>query len=436
MRGLRRRLTQRLASMAIVLTLAVSVAVPAAPAQEDGQVFLWDDAEIWEGPWNGHIAASGDGTLLAQGIEFVYQTDVTGSLEMEASDDVVVGTFNVEGDYSMLGEQGNSTLVGVFDMVGSGEIVGTTTDLVMTGTAESDGIVEITVPGDKRTVPAGAPNDLKFHIDLEYALCNEVYASFTADLEARFEEIGWNPTMEGSVVMVQDAAIIQASIEEWTKGFKGEPNLTDSSAFPPGTPDIVKVVDSIVRRYNSWADQIDYSDLAAGADSWLTTRNLINDIEEIHWRLRSLSECEVGLLGDARDKFVTIVTRAMLATIAVVGEFKPDLSSGQLSQLSHMALSVGAFGRGSLAPAAEVVKAEQALQEAAVRILERWVHLEDPDCSGACIHMSQEAIEVLVVAAQLRWELVVEGKTIRPNDLLTRLGAGLSDSERLPVEGG
>ena len=243
--------------------------------------------------------------------------------------------------------------------------------------------------------------------------------------------------MEGNFIAIQDEEIVKQSLEQWAEGFRAStPDLlTSATEFPPGTPDVVKAFDILLRRYNSWADAVNEpgAQLVAGDQLWEETRALFGDLDDLTTRLRNLSECEQLMLGDLGDKFGNLLTRAMLAVVARASS-RPDLTATQLQTLVVGALRAGALGGGSLFPA-EAAAADEALQSLAEDILSRYIVAGDPDCAPnpGCLLATPEAMRVVTTAAQLRWELRVDGFPINADWLLSQYGIALENSDYIPL---
>jgi hypothetical protein len=243
--------------------------------------------------------------------------------------------------------------------------------------------------------------------------------------------------MEGNFIAIQDEEIVKQSLEQWAEGFRASstPDLTSATEFPPGTPDVVKAFDMLLRRYNSWADALNASatDLIAEGQLWDETKALFSDLDDMTTRLRNLSECEQLMLGDLGDKFGNLLTRAMFAVV-VRASTRPDLTATQLQTLVVAALRAGALGGGSLFPA-EAAAADKALQLLAEDILSRYVVAGDPDCAPnpGCLLATPEAMRVVTTAAQMRWELRVDGFLIKADWLLSQYGISLENSDYIPL---
>jgi len=355
----------RLPVLLVLVALITGLTAGAGPAQEVEIEYLGEEPELWEGPWTGMLFAGGFGTMSASGIDAVYELDLRGSFELEATDTAIAGTWNMGGDYFMDGTADEGSLHGEYESSGEGAVDGTPTEPRLVGTGTSTGWLTVTASGFERTITATPDvTDLAFDVVLDMALCNEVYGSFTTQLEARVAEEGWAPDMEGNFIAIQDEKVIQESLETWAKGFRAtnEPDTTSTTDFPPGTPDIVKVFDGLLRRYNSWADAVRAPETHPIAEGqlWEETTALFSDLDDLTTRLRNLSECEQLMLGELGDKFGNVLTRAMFAVIDNASR-RPDLTSHQLQALLHGALRAGALGGGSLFPA-EAAAVDEALQ--------------------------------------------------------------------------
>lgn len=425
-----------LLSLALGLTSVVSSSADAVDQVDEPTVeYLGPDVRLWQGPWTGFLFAGGTGTASVQGLELQYTLEMDGSLALDVPlDDGPTGTFELVGEHHLDAETAGGQLTGEFTDEGSGSVDGTASQPSFAGDVATTGTIVVSAGGGTQEVPASSEASIEFDVVLGAAICNEVYGSFEADLEARLRDVGWTPAMEGNAIFLQDPQIVATALDEWYRGFTGGfRDLETATDFPPGTPDIVRALDELNRRYNSLGDLIDASgrDLS-DEEVWATTRSVLTDSEWLLRRLRTLSPCEVEMLGPLRDKFVTLLTLQVYNLIKEVAERRTPLSGSQFATLTQMALNAGAFGNGSLFPA-RAAEVEDALRDAAVRILEPWVLLDDPDCDDACIAMAPDVVAVLTICAQLGWVLRVKDHGVTPSALLALLGRPVGNEDLIPL---
>jgi len=370
---------------------------------------------LWTGPWTGFVSITGGGTASVGGGDFSFDADFYGGLEFEVDgDNVIDGVLSISGPYSVQGQTGSGSIDGQLTFSATGTISGSGLEPTIAASGTSSGVMTVSGGGaDLNRSVAGQPADfIDYTVQMDSMVCNEAAGSFTAPLAIDVAAEGWSPTAVGTIVAIQDTAVIDAGIDAYIAQADASSLQNSDIEIPEYVPPILLEIGDLIRRFNDWADTIN-----GGNYDVETMIDLMHDWEVFNAALRNLSECSERLLGSDRiELFETIMMNAVAAGVRDISE-APQLTSAQLAQATYAALNVGAIGSGAARPA-EAMVTEGLLRTAAQRLFDG--HLDPVDGK---MWINEDSRTLVALSAQMGWQFLANGELIGGIDIARRLAA-------------
>ena len=188
---------------------------------------------------------------------------------------------------------------------------------------------------------------------------------------------------------VRNETDIQDQLESLAQSIRdGAPPENVKSPLFEMIGELLSRVNAFIEQYPDWS-----MDDVMDALAW--SEMLINE-------LRNLRPCDIKLFGEENVELYISALTYQVQQLIMGGANLQDVDGNDVFQLMEVATRVGAFGPGAHNPS-EAVEAEEALRQAAERILE--AHM---DQDGE-IFVTEDTVKAMLTGAIMGWTFWVDG---------------------------
>jgi hypothetical protein len=407
------RALRRSGSVAVALSLAISVTAFAAPPADTapptgdeptpvGGIEIDPFVEPFPleiGPWKAAGSAQGTATASEQGFEVTWTGRIPAQFDFSIADGgAATGRWEHQGDaiQRLSGSAGGQqiTATGRLSFTGNGTVGGTNSQLTLTGSSTTTGNVVASTAAGSFGIPVDGTNPLPtLRLDIAAVSCDEAYGEWAYTVVQAFEGEGFTADFGGYWHAIRETEEVNQSVA----------NLVDATYAGGeggelvGDSPLLRTTAAIVREYNNFVDAFPGWTLEQVLDIATRTESLLAAV-------RNLTDCDKRLFGeDNIEVFVNALTFVLQGLI--IGAPPGSYSSTDFEHLVHVAVRSGALGPGAPNPA-QAVAAETALIRAGEAILE--ANLDPADNK---ILVNGDTRRVMATGAAMGWDFTVGGET-------------------------